>query len=385
MRSDEISSVNLILFIDSLQIGGTQRQILVMASGIAERGFEVRLLTVFPGGRFWDDASERPDIRLDSLFSSRPKHKLGRMAGFFFAPFRLRRYLHRKRPDIIYSMLDVANLTARLATMGSGNRPTLVWGIRASARQSGSRAAIAQWLCGLLSAGVPFVIANSANGLTAHRDMGFRVQQGTVVHNGFDTDRFYFDAEGRQLVRSKWGVHDDEILIGLVGRVDPMKGHDIFLRAAASLRGWNTELRFVCVGPGTAEAKTWLSELAQKNQLGDRMIIVDGEEDMKLAFCALDIVVSASVAEGFPNVIGEAMACERTCVVTDVGDAAELVGDCGILVCANDEQELAAAVRSAVSQRDEMGERGRERIIKEFSIEAMSEKTQRMLEAAVAR
>jgi glycosyltransferase involved in cell wall biosynthesis len=229
------------------------------------------------------------------------------------------------------------------------------------------------------------VIANSEKVLTAHENMGFRIQHSAVVHNGFDTDRFFFDAEGRRQTRRKWGVQGDQILVGLVGRVDPMKGQGVFMKVAASVRKQDTRLRFICVGPGSSQVKIRLSDLLHELDLGTSMIIANGEEDMKQAYSALDVIVSASVAEGFPNVIGEAMACGRACVVTDVGHAAELVGDTGILVSPNNDRDLALAVLRAVDQRGDLGARGRERVVRKFSIETMATRTKQALVAAVAR
>lgn len=376
--------MKLTLFIDTLQTGGTQRQIVALARGLASRGNDVQLLTVFPGGRFWEEANSCGAFRTLSLYRRRSGSKASRVLSFFSVPARLRRWLRNNSTDVLYSMLDVANLSACLALLGVRQRPLLVWGIRASACQSGLRARIVQRLSGWFSHGVPLTIANSARGLQAHEEMGFRFSRSAVVHNGFDTSAFQFDQDSRDKTRSAWGAAEDDIVVGLVGRVDPMKGHDHFIAAAESLLPSEHRFRFVCVVPDPAEARGRLERLTDLHRIGDRLLIVDGGRKMNATYSAIDVLVSASNAEGFPNVVGEAMACGRACVVTDVGDAAILVGDCGLLVPAGDAAALAAAIAEAVIDRHKRGTCGKSRIASEFSIETMVEKSRKTIEDALA-
>jgi glycosyltransferase involved in cell wall biosynthesis len=90
----------------------------------------------------------------------------------------------------------------------------------------------------------------------------------------------------------------------------------------------------------------------------------------------LDIVCSSSSeGEGFSNAVAEAMACGRLCVVTDVGDSALVVGDTGFVVPPKDPGALAAALIKALDLPPQAGERARERVANEFSVDAMVERT----------
>ena len=113
------------------------------------------------------------------------------------------------------------------------------------------------------------------------------------------------------------GLGDGEKLIGVLARLDPMKGHEIFLRAAVEVAAEDADARFVCIGDGTEGAR--LRALADRLGLASRVLFVGATEDPAAALNALDICCSSSqFGEGFSNAIAEAMACGVPCVVTDV-------------------------------------------------------------------
>jgi glycosyltransferase involved in cell wall biosynthesis len=376
--------VHIALFISSLHTGGTQRQITVLAAGMARRDNQVHLLSIYPGGVFWEQVKGNKGVELQSLFERRPRIRVLRALGLLWAPVRLRQIIRESGPDILYSMLDLSNVIARIAMIGS-RRPLLVWGFRATERQADYRAEIPYWLCRVLSRTVPLAIANSHKGLGVHRMEGFRMRSYDVVHNGIDTERFRFDVAGRRRIRGAWGVDDEHCVIALIGRLDSRKGHDVFVNMAGQLYREYQHLRFVCIGPGSDSSRSILRRSVATSCLDGAFQVLDEADDMPAVYSATDLVVSASTAEGFPNVVGESMACGRACVVTDVGDSAILVGDCGIVVPPNDAVSLADAVRAALLRLDEIGECGRARIVQEFTVETMVTRTLEAFISAVSR
>ncbi|MBE3143162.1 MAG: glycosyltransferase, partial [Planctomycetes bacterium] len=103
---------------------------------------------------------------------------------------------------------------------------------------------------------------------------------------------------------------------------------------------------------------------------------------------ALDICCSTSIfGEGFPNVVGEAMACGIPCVVTDVGDSAMVVGETGRVAPVSDIEALAQALRTMIllsdAERSALGEMARQRILSNFSLQRMISNTETALAALV--
>lgn len=370
--------LNVALFIGTLQTGGAERQIAQLARGLANVGVGVSLLTVHPGGQFWDEVEQSPGVRLLSLYRERSSTRTGRLCQIIGAPSRLRKALGLLKPDFLYSMLHLSNLVALLAS-GRAEYPRLVWGIRASAGQSGWRTSIPKTLCRWLSYRVSYFISNSHSGLEQARADGFQIRSGVVVPNGVDSALFDFDASGRERIRRDIGLDDLKILVGIVGRLHPMKGHDVFLSMAAGLRAASNEYHFISVGgrPGSHEA---LRVQADAAGLAGSMTIMQSCSDLPAIYSAIDVVVSASLwGEGFPNVIAEAMSCSRAVVATDVGDSAVLVKSLGAIVPAGDAEALANAVRTARDNSN--GDCLRQRIVENYSIEASVGETLRQLES----
>src|SRR3989338_8224622 len=132
-----------------------------------------------------------------------------------------------------------------------------VWGIRTTFQEMNSL----DWLSNMairlerLCAGRPdFIIANSGSGRRNAANRGYPMRKLSTVYNGTHTGVFRKDKEAGRIFRREIGIRDDEILIGIVGRLHPVKGHPEFLRAAVLLSGERADLRFACIGGGGPEA-----------------------------------------------------------------------------------------------------------------------------------
>jgi glycosyltransferase involved in cell wall biosynthesis len=209
------------------------------------------------------------------------------------------------------------------------------------------------------------------------------------VPNGIDTQRFQRDHQARERVRAAWGAGRQERLVGLVARLDPVKGHPTFVEAAALVASLRPGVRFVCVGGGTGDYPASLLRAAE--QAGATEVVLWAGEvlDVVSAYSALDVLCLPSWrAEGFPNVIGEGMACGLPAVVTDVGDASLVVADAGRVVAPQDAEQLARAV---VEVLDELAAspavvaaRSRQRIVDAFDARLLAPRTVAALAPAAA-
>jgi glycosyltransferase involved in cell wall biosynthesis len=241
-------------------------------------------------------------------------------------------------------------------------------------------------LCRRLSANVALAIANSHAGEAHHRDIGFRCSRWEVIPNGVDTQLFRPDSGMRAFARRQWNIGDDELAIGIVARLSEIKDHPTFLRAAAMLRDVKPAVRFVVVGGGSDAYRAQLHELSATLGITDRIHWAGDVRNVTEAYNGLDVVVlSSSSGEGSPNSVLEAMACERRCVATDVGDVRRIVGDYGRIVAPGDPEALGSALRDVV-QAGLYGEcaEARERVEKEFSLARMVERTESALDSVVS-
>lgn len=319
--------MKILLLCRSLGVGGTERQIVVLARGFHQQGHEVSVMVFYASGALEKDLHE----------NGIPVFDLRKSGRWDVLPFFMRavRVVRKLRPEVIYGFLGTPNiLTAFLKPIIP--RAKVVWGVRASNVDLDRY----DWLSRLsyriecrLSRFADLIICNSRAGLEYATAHGFPKGRMTVIPNGIDTERFKPDSAARARIRAEWGVAENEMLIGLVARLDPMKDHPIFFRAAALLAQERQDVRFVCVGDGLEPYKGELYQLANKLGLDGRLIWAGARLDMPAVYNALDVASSPSCyGEGFSNAIAEAMACGVPCVVTDVGDSALIVGGSGCVV-----------------------------------------------------
>jgi len=371
--------MRILFFIGGLGIGGTERQIAQLALGLAQFDHQITLVTLYPGGQnsIWLEDQDKDKPFILSFYDRKTSNSLFTFFRLIWAVPRLRLLARKERIDVLYSSLYMTNLVAWFACLGLKNT-RLVWGIRASDMALNYKRSVPFKFCSWVSSSVPLVIANSMTGLAYHETQGYKAKRHVVVFNGIDTDRFKPEQKTRERIRALWGIKPKEKLIGTVGRLDPVKGFDTFIKAAALLAKERKDVRFVCVGDGPESYKSELIALSYNLGLSGRLIWTGSLDDMPAVCNAFDLLSSSSTGEGFPNVIGEAMACDVPCVVTDVGDSAWIVGDTGVVVTPRDPVALAKGLKTALAQN--LAVRcPRQRIVEHFSLKSLLDETERAL------
>jgi glycosyltransferase involved in cell wall biosynthesis len=242
----------------------------------------------------------------------------------------------------------------------------------------------------LLSRRADLIVANSYAGRDYFVTKGFAERRIEVVPNGIDLDRFANGNRFGRKFREEIGVADDEILIGIVARQDPMKGYDVFLRAAAQLAARRTKVRFVCVGSEGLLSSEALRVLSRSLGIADQVVWTGYRADVPAVLAGLDIATSASVfGEGFSNAVAEAMAAATPCVGTDVGDTARILGDTGLVVPPGDAGALAEAwlhlLDMAPEERRRLGTRARARVVENYAVARMVARMSDLYRALAAR
>ena len=280
--------------------------------------------------------------------------------------------------------MSAANEMSLIAGRACGAR--VVWGLRSADVNAVSRSLVKRSLFrtgALLSPLADRIIINSQRGRDFHVSQGYCDRRITVIPNGIDTRRFSISPEGRRTVRREWGVADEEILIGRVARLDRRKDYPTFFKTATIILRALPNAKFVCVGDGTDCDQ--LRELARTEDIATRMIWAGGRADMPAVYNAMDICVSSSLCEGFPNAVAEPMATGTPCVATKVGDCALLVGDTGLVVPPADPRALAAGVLRMIDDRGQFSRlRVRRRIVEQFSAQRLVDRTQAEFESLLA-
>jgi len=380
---DESRRLKIAFLVRSLNYGGAERQLGVLAKGLRERGHSVVVVVFYPHGALHGEL-------LDAGVRVRSLTKLGRWDVARFS-LQLGRVLREERPDVVQGCHGVANLMA-MAMRTVVPQATIVCGVRSTnleLARYGWLTRASNMLADALRNVPDLFIANSQAALRELVARGYSRGKIEVIPNGIDTDRFTIDRGVGRALRRTLGVGDDELLVGRVGRIDPMKDHPTFLRAAAQVVQSRPKARFLCVGDGDAEYRTQLQALGHELGLGNKLLWLEAQRDMLAVYNALDIACSSSAfGEGFPNVVGEAMACAVPCVVTDVGDSAWVVGESAAVVQPRDAAALALRLVQLVDcgshELARLGTASRDRIVNHFAIERLVSTTESVLNAAVA-
>jgi glycosyltransferase involved in cell wall biosynthesis len=287
----------------------------------------------------------------------------------------LQRFMHEFNPDIVQTWMYHADLLGGLASWFSGYK-NIIWGIRRTSLSFYDTKTT--WLimkvCAWLSFWLPRKIISVAEaGRQAHIQSGYNADLMVVIPNGFDFENLTATVEQRNVLRSACGLLDDDIVIGSVGRFNPAKGQDNFIKAAALINDEYPNIKFMLVGTNCDTSNTQLTAWITQNKLQSSFVLLGIRQDIPICLAAMDIFCMPSRTEGFPNALGEAMAMGLPCVATDVGDTRLLVGDTAILVAAQDELALANALTDLVvmtkEQLFQIGEKAKTRVYSEFSME----------------
>jgi glycosyltransferase involved in cell wall biosynthesis len=359
----------------SLDPGGAETSLTALTLGLSRLGARTSVIALRGSGRL----AER--MRAGGIAVTTLDAKSTAAAAFALPriPLALRRF----RPDVVQGWMYHGNLAATAAMPFCAGR--LFWSIRqalgALDRETPATNRLIRF--GARLSGRPeAIIYNSTQARRDHEDLGYAATKGIVVPNGFDTELLGPNAEARTRRRGNLGLADDAILVGHLARYHPVKDHTTFLQAAAALA--DPRLRFAIAGRGVDPSNPELAALVERLGLGSRVSLLGEADDVGTILPALDVLCVSSRSEAFPNVLGEAMSCGVPCVTTDVGDAAQIVGETGRVVPAGDPARLAEALCAIVQMdaeaRRELGRVARQRIIEHYSLDSMITQYQRIYE-----
>jgi glycosyltransferase involved in cell wall biosynthesis len=205
-----------------------------------------------------------------------------------------------------------------------------------------------------------------------------------TIPNGFDLDDFQPDVSARSSFRKEIGLDQDVFLIGLVARFDPLKDHQTFSQAAGLFLKQHPQTHFLLCGKDISWDNRMLGMWLDAAGPRSNFHLLGQRDDIPSIMNGLDINTLSSMGEAFPSVLGEAMACGVPCVATSVGDTAYLIGDTGITVPSKDPQALAGGwerlLEMGAGERHGLGERARQRIEQNFSIEQIVRRYEELYE-----
>lgn len=291
--------------------------------------------------------------------------------------WRLVRLLQKLKPEVLQGWMYHANVaSAWCSKFLSG--PQLLFCIHNSIYDLRDEKRLTAWIIkrgAALSARCDRIIYCATSTARQHEELGYDPQRSLIIHNGFDTEAFHPDSEARCRLQNELQLNANSIAVGLIARFDPHKDHENFFAAARIIADSIPEARFVLAGKGIDAGNSSLNDMISRHALSEHVCLLGERSDIPRIMAGLDILLSSSSSEALPSVVGEALACEVPCVVTDVGDSRLLVGDSAFVAPARDARALAAAALKlcalSAEQRRAIGAAGRAHIVQDFSISTM--------------
>ncbi|MCZ8146395.1 MAG: glycosyltransferase, partial [Roseomonas sp.] len=323
--------------ITDLGMGGAERMLAKLARHLPALGVEMEVVSLGGHGVLGAEIAET-GVPVRTLGMRRPGGAMGGVP-------RLAAHIRRYDPEVVQTWLYHADLVGLLANRLEGGRRRLVWNLRCSDLDPASGKLTTRVIRRMLAQLSPLpdlVMANSARGLAVHRAQGYRPRASLLLPNGFDLDEFAPDVGARAKLRAELGLAPEQEVVGMLARLDPMKDHETFLRAAAIARACRPSLVFLLAGEGCGPDGP-LAARAAALGLAAAIRLLGRRADVPAVLNALDVAtLSSAHGEGFANVLGEAMACGIPFVATDVGDSAEILGGTGRLVPPREADSLAS-------------------------------------------
>jgi len=359
--------IKILHLITGLNTGGAEISLYRLLSEMDRRQYENQVISLIPIGPIGEKLVSA-GIRVRSL-NMRP----GRPSPGAF--LQLTDWLRREPPDVLQTWMYHADLLGLLAAKAVRIQK-VVWNLRSSDHdlsQYRRLTGIVLKLCTALSGWPQAVVTNSRSGQEVHTRLGYHPRRWIWIPNGIDVQTFRPDPGLRAEVCRELDLPAGTFQIGLVARFHPMKDHGTFLRSAGLLSVACPNVHYVLAGEGVDLSNRFLVDLVRNEPLAGRVHFLGRRMDIPRLMAGMDILSSSSSSgEGFPNTIAEGMASAVPCVVTDVGDAAFLVGDTGIVVPPKNPPALAEGWRRIIDlspeERQSLGNAARRRIEQEFSI-----------------
>lgn len=294
--------------------------------------------------------------------------------------FRLRGLLKKINPDVVQTWMYHADLLGGIAAKSIGVK-NIIWGIRTTdvAKSASKKTVYLSELCARVSHVIPTkIVCVAEKSKEYHVDIGYDETKFKVIPNGFDLSRFYLDSKKRQTLRNELSISEKELVIGHLGRFNTVKNHVNFIKACFLLFDKGYRFKAIMAGRDVTFENNEIASLFKTNDYKQMFSLLGEITDTPSFYCSADVFCLCSYSEGFPNVLGEAMACENVCLSTDAGDAYEIMSPHGIHIKSTSFVDIADAIESEIllahrSQLKEIGRNNRKKIKDHYSIESVIE------------
>jgi glycosyltransferase involved in cell wall biosynthesis len=359
--------VHLYFYSDATLYGGAEHYLSLLAEGLQQRGHSVTVLI-------------REHDSLDRWAEELRRKQVGVIRGV--SGYGLVRWLHKAQPDVMHINLP-GPYNAGCGSIGALAKITGVPVVVTTEHLPGSvgsaRFRLAKRFFGVwIDAIITETRANVRYLTELH---GVKPHKIACIYHGIDARQYECKVGRRTNLRESLGLDPDDVVVALIGRLHPQKGHDYLLQAASRLKDSYPLCKYLFIGEG--EWRSELESLVRKLSLQDKVVFLGFREDVPELLQTVDILAMPSRMEGLPFVLLEAMATGLPVVASDLECLREVIshGENGFLVPVGDSVALANAIEHVLQNkhlRKEIGRKARETVVQRFNLQTMLDETERL-------
>lgn len=337
--------MRLLFVTTGLNIGGAERAMhTIINNGLGER-YTIKIISLRDSG-FYGQKFQSDGIEVCCLNLQNPVNLVKSLLEAY-------NFVREFEPDVIQGWMYHGNIFSLLFSRFTRAKPKLYWGIRQTLYDIRKEKILTQLIIRLqakLSFFTDGIIYNSKKSQNQHESIGFSKTNSIYIPNGFDLSLWKPNARKRKALKKELEIPDKSFVIGYIGRYHPMKNIELLFEVMENVLSDNANSIFLIVGKNTDRENLKLKSFYDR--LPPQQVVSLGvREDIPAVLKCIDLLCLTSAwGEGFPNVIGEAMATGIPCVATDIGDSALVIGETGWIIPPNNVELLANCINVALSE-----------------------------------
>lgn len=365
-------AIRVLQVIPTLVRGGAEKQLALLACGLPRDQFDVHVAVLTHDGPYHETLASQ-GIPVTIIGKQR---KLDPSAYF-----RLKRLINSLQPDLVHTWIFAANCYGRAAAIAAGVRHVIAGERCVDPWKRWHELAIDRWLTKRTSR----VVTNSTGVRDFYIRHGLPADKFVVIPNGVEANGKGFSSSRAALLQ-QFGLPESARLVGAVGRLWPQKRYKDLIWAAELLKAGRGDTHFLVIGEGPQRDE--LESYSRDVQVQDHVHFLGERQDVPELLQHLDCFWLGSGYEGQSNALMEAMLAAVPVVATDIPGNRDLVvpDQTGFLVPVGDAGQFARKTHQLLEEPElavRFGERGRRRILEEFTVAKMVQRHQQLYEELI--